>query len=179
MLNETLQIKDYTDDTIATLLGYTNPINLSMYVEAYNTYRSLYVNDEELDMKLNYLLSKLENCDNSFIAININTIFKEVYITKLYKLGITVDWDITIRDLIVLLLDIESIRVNDDVLDILREVTPVDCELIDLFHKLDLESFRLLDMIKSYSAFIDNLYKDNFDSIYTDTSEPLELPEVS
>lgn len=178
MSSNLLTVNHHDTDSIAFVLGYVNPVNITLMQEAYNLYRSLYENDESLDSKIGYLMAKADSCDRSFVSLNINTIFKEVYINRLIKLGLEIDWDITIHDLVVLLRDIETLRVNDDVIDILREVSNQDCELYSLFHKIGLSSVDLIEFIKSSDDFIDSLYSENFDLIHVDTTEPLDLPEV-
>lgn len=146
------------DNHILTfVLESVNPINKNIYIEAYNTL-SIDSNLLDLDEKLIYLMNKTESVDVSYIPIGINTIFLEVFRNVFSKLGVFVNWDISLRDSVALYDLLVEIKNHVNIVDILRVVSISDFDLYSITDKLDLEVINILEYIKDYTMFKESLY---------------------
>lgn len=134
-----------------------NPINQNVYIEAYSTL-ARDNNLLDLDDKLLYLMNKLESLDPTYIPLGINTAFSEVFRNVFTKLGITVVWDIMLRDSLALYDLLIELRDHSNIVDILRDISIDSFDLFMITDRLDLDVVSLFDYIRDYDTFKENLY---------------------
>ncbi len=134
-----------------------NPINKNVYIEAY-TSLSRDNNSLDIDDKLLYLMNKIESVDITYIPIGINTIFLETFRNVFNKLGVSVRWDITLRDSLSLYELLIEVRDHDNIVDLLRDISLDNFDLFIVTNKLDLDVISLFEYIMDYSNYRDSLY---------------------
>lgn len=134
-----------------------NPVNKDVYIEAYSRL-GRDRNSLELDDKLLYLMSRTNSVDITYIPIGINTIFLEVFRKVFSNLGVSVRWDITLRDALALYDLLVEVRDHTNIVDILIDI-PIDVfDLYNITNKLDLDVISLFEYIMDYDKYKESLY---------------------
>lgn len=134
-----------------------NPVNKDVYIEAYSRL-GRDRNSLELDDKLLYLMSRTNSVDITYIPIGINTIFLEVFRKVFSNLGVSVRWDITLRDALALYDLLVEVRDHTNIVDVLRDI-PIDVfDLYNITNKLDLDVISLFEYIMDYDKYKESLY---------------------
>lgn len=134
-----------------------NPVNKDVYIEAYSRL-GRDRNSLELDDKLLYLMNRTNSVDITYIPIGINTIFLEVFRKVFSNLGVSVRWDITLRDALALYDLLVEVRDHTNIVDVLRDI-PIDVfDLYNITNKLDLDVISLFEYIMDYDKYKESLY---------------------
>lgn len=134
-----------------------NPINKDVYIEAYGTL-ARDGNLLDLDDKLLYLMNKTESVDITYIPLGINTIFSEVFRKVFSNLGVSVRWDIMLRDSLALYDLLIEVRDHVNIVDLLRDISIDSFDLYNITDKLDLDVISLFEYIMDYDKYRDSLY---------------------
>ena len=137
-------------------LSNTNPVNESLYKEAYEkVYKNI-----KFNTLLSNLTSKAENMDPNNINIYTNTIYKEVLREMISKEGLVIDMTIDLKLLLEIVNVIEEIQSNANIVDILNDENIDDCTLEHLTNVLGIDiSTDFKDAIVDDELFIERLYK--------------------
>ena len=134
-----------------------NPVNKNVYIEAYNTL-ARDNNLLDLDDKLLYLMNKTESVDITYIPLGINTIFLEVFRNVFSNLGVSVRWDIILRDALSLYDLLVEVRDHANIVDLLRDTSIDSFDLFNITDKLDLDVVSLFEYIMDYDKYKNSLY---------------------
>ena len=134
-----------------------NPVNKNVYIEAYGTL-ARDNNLLDLDDKLLYLMNKTESVDITYIPLGINTIFLEVFRNVFSNLGVSVRWDIILRDALSLYDLLVEVRDHTNIVDLLRDTSIDSFDLFNITDKLDLDVVSLFEYIMDYDKYKNSLY---------------------
>lgn len=134
-----------------------NPINKNVYIEAYTTL-ARDNNLLDLDDRLLYLMNKIESVDIAYIPIGINSIFSEIFRKVFSKLGVSVRWDIILRDSLALYDLLIEVRDHTNIVDILSDISIDSFDLFIITDRLDLDVVNLFEYILDYEQYKQSLY---------------------
>lgn len=134
-----------------------NPVNKNVYIEAYGTL-ARDNNLLDIDDKLLYLMNKTGSVDITYIPLGINTIFLEVFRKVFSNLGVSVRWDIILRDALSLYDLLVEVRDHTNIVDVLRDISIDSFDLYNVTDKLDLDVISLFEYIMDYDKYKESLY---------------------